>query len=852
MASTIKGITIQIEGKTSGLTKSLQDVESQIKKDDAALKNLNKALELDPTNVDLLAAREAVLADKTDAVSQKMDILRQVQSDALTELPEDAQLSASQMAELSTEIAMTEATLNELSGASEEASGDMGDVGDSAEEAGGNVEDASGSFGDFGETAEEAGEVAAEAMEAVVVAVEAVVAAAVAAGAAIGTAMVQAGSALAGATMQTSELADELLTMSSVTGLSTDTLQQLNYASELLDVDTQTVTGSMSKLLKTMSSAADGSESAMSKFTDLGISIYDTEGNIRSTEDVFWDAIDVLGTFSSEAERDIAAMDLFGKSARELNPIIEAGSDSFHSLADEATSVGYVLEESTLNAFGELDDNMQRLSNTGLAVSNSFGQVLLPILTDMSGDAVSLMSEFSAAMAGAGGDIDQVGAIIEQFAPQAVSLIEQYIPQILTIVEQVAGALIPAVMAVAPQIISLAGSLIEQVASSIAENADSFIMAIESLLNSAIEGAISLLPVLIPLAIDLVMTLTSAIIEYAPLLIDSAIQIIETLTTQLLSEENIVKLVEATIQITTSLLNGLTSALPILIPAALNAILTLVETLLSGDSLNQILGAALTLITTLASSLIQYLPVLIGRLPEIVLGIVTFLTGDGLPMIIEAGFELITGIIGNLPAIIVAIIGGLVELIVGMVEYITGDGADDILDAFQAAFDGIIKGASSWGSDIIQNLIDGIGSMIGGLVDCVSDVASTIADFLHFSEPEKGPLSDFNESGADMIKNYIDSMKSQEMALREAMGDTAEILASPFDTDYSIATQSNVHHTFDYTGGLSRIEQAITSQAASLDAGAATIVIPVYVGGDLMDTVVVDALDRANYISGGH
>ena len=89
MANTIKGITIQIEGKTSGLTKSLQEVESQIKKDDAALKNLNKALELDPTNVDLLAAREQVLADKTNLVSQKMDILQQVQQDALNDLPEE-------------------------------------------------------------------------------------------------------------------------------------------------------------------------------------------------------------------------------------------------------------------------------------------------------------------------------------------------------------------------------------------------------------------------------------------------------------------------------------------------------------------------------------------------------------------------------------------------------------------------------------------------------------------------------------------------------------------------------------------------------------------------------------------
>ena len=92
MAGAIKGITIQIEGNTSGLVKSLQSVESQIKKDDAALKNLEKALELDPKNVDLLAAKEAVLAEKTALTAEKLEILQQVQSDALNDLPEDAQL----------------------------------------------------------------------------------------------------------------------------------------------------------------------------------------------------------------------------------------------------------------------------------------------------------------------------------------------------------------------------------------------------------------------------------------------------------------------------------------------------------------------------------------------------------------------------------------------------------------------------------------------------------------------------------------------------------------------------------------------------------------------------------------
>lgn len=844
MASTIKGITIQIEGKTSGLTKSLQDVEAQIKKDDAALKNLNKALELDPTNVDLLAAKEAVLADKTEACTQKMDILKQVQADALSDLPEDSQLTASQMAELETEIAMTSATLDSLNGDADEASGSLEEVGGSAQEAGGEVEESSVSFEEFGEAAQAAGEVA-------VAALEAVVATAAAVGAAIGAAVIEAGSALVDCTMNASALADELLTLSSTTGLSTDTLQQLNYASELLDVDTLTVTGSITKLEKAMGSAADGTQSAIDKFDDLGVAFLDSEGNMRDAEDVFWDSIDALGQIENMSERDAAAMELFGRSAKELNPLIEAGSGAFQELAAEASSVGYVIEGDVLESFGALDDNMQRMDNLSLAISNSFGGVLLPLLTSMSGDAVSLMGDFSAALSETGGDIDQIAGIIEDFAPRAVAMVEEYVPQIVGIVESVADALLPVAISVAPQLITMVGSLVQSLADSIAQNADPLILALSTLFQSLVDSAVTLLPVLVPLAIDLVLTLLDSLITYAPLLLDGALTIIQTLVESLLAPEQIETLILSATTLIIGLLDGLTTALPLLIPAAINAILTIVDTLLSSGCLTQILGAALTLITTLASALIQYLPELIGRLPEIILGIVEFLTGDGLPMIIQAGFELITGIIGNLPAIIVAIVGGLVELIAGMIEYITGDGADDILDAFQAAFDGIIAGATGWGSDIIGNLIDGISSMIGGLVDCVSGVASTIADYLHFSEPEKGPLSDFNESGSDMMQNYIESMMSQRAALEEAVADTAGIVAAPFDTDYSIATKSDVHQTVDYTGGLSRIEQAITAQASGAAEGA-TIVIPVYIGGDHVDTLVVDALDRYNYLSGGH
>lgn len=847
MAGTIKGITIEIEGKTSPLVKSLQDVETQIKKDDAALKNLDKALALDPTNVDLLAAKEAVLADKTEAVTSKMEILQQVQQDALTDLPEDSQLSAAQMAELEAAIATTGSQLEELSGEAGDAGADLEETGASAEEAGEDAESAGAGFEDLGEAAEVAGEVAVAAMEAVVTAAAAVATAAIAAGTAIGTALVT-------ATTDTAGLADELLTLSSTTSLSTDTLQELNYAAELLDVETSTVTGSMTKLLSNMDSAADGSSSAAEKFDELGISIYDAQGNLRSTEDVFWEAIDVLGEIDNETERDAAAMELFGRSAKELNPLIEAGSDAFADLADEAHEVGYVMDGETLDAFGALDDNMQRLTNTATAVENSFGQVLLPLLTDMSGDAVELLGEFSGALAGAEGDIDSIGSIIEQFAPQAVSLVETYIPQILTIVESTINALLPAIVSIAPSLISTISSLLVTLAGSISENSETFISAFSELFEAVATSALEILPVLVPVAIGLIETLVSTLLDPGnlELLINSALELVMSLADSLTDEGNLMLIINAASTLILSLLGGLTSALPVLIPAALNAILTIVDTLLSSGCLGDIISAAMTLIVTLAQSLIDYLPQLIARLPEIIVGIVSFLTGDALPSIVNAGQTLLLSLITNLPEIIAGILGALIEIVAQMCEYIVTDGAEDLAKNFLAVFGMLSDDAVTWGADIIQGVIDGISSMISSLTSSVSNVASTISDYLHFSVPEKGPLSDFDESGSDMVDEFIKSMNNEKGALESALEDTAGIISGDLG-NFDLATNSTVNQTVDYSGGLSRIEQAIMSSAARSGNGeGGTWVFPIYIGNEHVDTLVVDALDRYDYQTGGH
>ena len=187
----------------------------------------------------------------------------------------------------------------------------------------------------------------------------------------------------ANATVETAKAADEILTLAQVTGLTTDQIQELKYAEELLDVSTETLTGSMTRMIRNMNTARRGTGDAAEAFKKLRIRITDSTGQLRDSEQVFHEAIDALGRMRNETERDALSMAIFGRSARDLTPLIEAGSGALKELADEAHRMGYVMDEEALESLGALDDAMQRFKNQTQTFKQSIAMVMLPVLTSL-------------------------------------------------------------------------------------------------------------------------------------------------------------------------------------------------------------------------------------------------------------------------------------------------------------------------------------------------------------------------------------------------------------------------------------------------------------------------------------
>lgn len=193
--------------------------------------------------------------------------------------------------------------------------------------------------------------------------------------------LVAAGTGIVKMAMDAGTAADELLTMSAKTGIAVKQLQEMQYASRFVDVELETMTGSMVKLTRAMATARDGGEDAQLAFKLLGVTYKKgVTGELLDAKSVWLQTIDALGKVRNETERDALAMTLFGKSAQELNPLIEAGSRQLRSLADEAQRSGSILSDDLVKAAGEFDDKLQRMQASVKASTLRIGAEFIPVV----------------------------------------------------------------------------------------------------------------------------------------------------------------------------------------------------------------------------------------------------------------------------------------------------------------------------------------------------------------------------------------------------------------------------------------------------------------------------------------
>ena len=368
MAGNIKGITIEIDGNTTPLQKALSNTNKSIKDTQKQLKEVDKLLKVDPKNVELLRQKQDLLnravSDTKDKLDKEREALKQLAAQDQT--PEVTE----KMNQLKRAIVEDEQALKSLKDQQKEFGSVAGQV----------IAAAGRDMQAFGQKVEDVGNKLAPLSAA-------------AGGFAAG---------MIGLGYKSVTAADDLNTLSKQTGISTDSLQKMKYASDLVDVSVEDITGAITKMKKGMGSAPDA-------FDALGVSVTNADGSMRDAESVFNDTLKALSKIENETERDQAAYQIFGKSADQLAGIIDDGGAALQAYGEQAEELGLIMSGDTLDSLNEINDKVDQSKAQIGAAAGELGATI----------AEGILPLVDPIVAG----IQKVTEFIQQLTPEQTNLI---------------------------------------------------------------------------------------------------------------------------------------------------------------------------------------------------------------------------------------------------------------------------------------------------------------------------------------------------------------------------------------------------------------------------------------------
>lgn len=326
----IRGITIELGLDTKEFQGNLKKIDSSLKNTQTQLKDVDKLLKLNPTNTELLRQKQELLTKATADTKSRLDELNK----ALKEMESapNASETIEQQNALKREIIATTNELEDYEKALSKSNVALNVIAGTSKEV-------------------------AEKTKA------------------ISTAAAGLGGALLGNAINAAANADDLNALSQQTGFSVEELQKMQYASDIVDVSMDQMTGSIQKMTKQMSSGNKA-------FETLGVSLTDANGNMRDARDVWYDSLDALSKIESETERDALSMELFGKSAMDMAGIIDDGGQSLKELGDEAEGLGLIMSQDMVDDANLLQDSIDRMkgrtSQAFLTMGSALASSLVP------------------------------------------------------------------------------------------------------------------------------------------------------------------------------------------------------------------------------------------------------------------------------------------------------------------------------------------------------------------------------------------------------------------------------------------------------------------------------------------
>lgn len=523
-------------------------------------------------------------------------------------------------------------------------------------------------------------------------------------GAAIAT-----GKAFIDAANDTAAYGDQVDKMSQKLGLSTDAYQSFDYVLKVAGTDMASMTTGMKTLTNKLDDAKNGGEDAQAMFAALGISM--DELATMSREDLFKSTIEGFQSMEDSTERAALANDLFGKSGQNLAPLFNMTTEEMDELLEKTQEYGMVMSEDEVKNAAAYTDAMTTLKGTMTGLKNSLMSQFMPGLTQV-------IEGLSMVFSGQGG---------------------------IEMIQEGLQSVIGNIVMIAPQFITLASTILSTLISSFAPLLPSLVRATFLFLNQALTAVVNMIPQLVPVIIEGVEGVMSALFEAMPLIIDGLLTVITELVTWLASDDNITTFINGIVDLVVLVVEKFGEILPVLLPAVVEIIVQVATAISSSENTNKILSAVLIVIGALVVAIAKSIPSIIQLVIDTTKNIINTVK--------QWGQTLIT----NISAWFSKVLPKIKEFGANLVDKIK-----DLPEKFK-----------SIGKNVIEGLWNGIKDKTQWIKDKVASLGTTVTNAVKKALGIKSPSRVFMGLGAFTAEGFgigfEDTMQDVESDMKDSI-----------------------------------------------------------------------------------
>lgn len=632
-------------------------------------------------------------------------------------------------------------------------------------------------------------------------------------------------------------------------------------------------------------------DKAAAQMDALGVSVYDSNGNMRSLNDILGDLNKSMDGMTSADKANIIAT-IFNKTdLASVNALLANTGDTWDSLQNSITNSAGAAQQMADTQLDNLQGQITILKSALEGLAISFGELLMPAIKQIVGwvqkfvDWLNSMDEVTKKV------VVTVALLAAAIGPVLIVIgkVISAVGTIMTVVPKIASAISAVKTAFAALNVTMLANPIVLIIAAITALVAAFIYlwntnegfrqfwidlwegikqavitawnAITSFLSTAWESILSLAQTVWGAISGFFTTLWEGIKGVFTSAWEAISGVMTTIWNTITSIwQSIYDTISPLLEAFRYLFETIFEAIRILIERALTAISQKISEIWNGivTFLTPILETIKNIFQTAWTAIQGVITTVLTAIKNVVTTIWNAIK-TAVTTVLNAIKSVVSSVWNSIKSVVSTVMNAIKSTVTSIwnnVKTAIGSTIGQIYNVIHSGFEkavGYVKGLASqafnWGKDLVMGIVNGIKSCISAVTDAVTGVANKIRSVLHFSVPDEGPLTDYESWIPDFMRGLAKGIEQSKGLVAKAMdGVASDMVINPQIGRMETATAAVSAGTADTLSG---ITAAIREGLSQVNNPSGDIVIPVYLGGTMLDEVIINAQKRANLRSGG-